>query len=249
MLKNSQASDLYSLASYYGLSEAIRHAISTSGKPIPPASMIQFTPAVCCSNHKLGVDVISRYLKTLATSNIRESPVVSIIARLLCMQVNNAAVFYRLNRARKEKLLPNVDEVEESYSRGYAAIRHNVTQCFTLGAFARTLAKEWVERYGGNGEEKNNSSPEHASDSDKITQCFDDMLLSATTGPRNARRFNRKHNRKNVTGPSTYFVLRNWSLRGNKDGKTKLKRKGSLQTQWCQTCKRAISTVCWQGWN
>ena len=58
------------------------------------------------------------------------------------MQANNEAVSYGLHKARKEKLLPNLDEVDESCSRGYAALRQNVTQCLMFGAFARTLPKE-----------------------------------------------------------------------------------------------------------
>ena len=40
--------------------------------------------------------MLSRYLKTLARSNMSESLVDSIIARLLCMQVSNAGAVHRL---------------------------------------------------------------------------------------------------------------------------------------------------------
>lgn len=145
MLKNSQASDLYSFASYYGLSQAIRKELRLRGEPIPPARMIRLTPVVYGNNLKGGVNVISRYLRTQARSNISENTVVSIIARLLSMQVNNAAVAFRLHKARTQHIQPSVEEFESSHKNGYASVRHRVTQCESFGAFARKLAKEWFE--------------------------------------------------------------------------------------------------------
>lgn len=89
--------------------------------------------------------MISRYLKTLARTNMRENPIVSIIARLLCMQAKNAAVVYRLHKSRESKVLPRSVEDGEVKTRGYAGLRHKITQTETFGRFARMLAKEWVD--------------------------------------------------------------------------------------------------------
>ena len=147
MLKTSHASDLYGFASFYGLSQAIRGEVLRRREPIPPARMIRLTPAVYWNNLKGGVDVISRYLRTLARSNMSGHPVVSIIARLLSMQINNSAVAYRLHVARRTQVLPGLEHVEVSHGQGYAALRHKVTQCITFGSFARELAREWFERH------------------------------------------------------------------------------------------------------
>lgn len=74
--------------------------------------MILLTPAVYWSNLK--VDNISGYPTKLARSNISENPMVSIVARLLCMQFNNAAVKYRLHKARQLGLLTKADFEERA---------------------------------------------------------------------------------------------------------------------------------------
>ena len=248
ILKNSHASDLYSFASYYGLSEAIRKELRLRGEPIPPARMIRLTPAVYWNNLKGGVDVISRYFRTLARTNISENPVVSIIARLLSMQVNNAAVAFRLHKARTQLILPSVEEFESSRKIGYASVRHRVTQCESFGAFARKLAKEWFEECkSGNAEEMDVEM-----DRDGKT-CKPLFARNAgeryNLGTHMARRLNRRIQHKKISGPSTYCVLCPWSLGGTKDGKVKIKRKGSRQVQWCKVCEQAVCTVCWSDWH
>lgn len=59
---------------------------------------------------KGGVDVVSRYLKALVRTNISDNPVVSIMARLLSIQVTNAADIYRLFIVRRKQLLPKILE-------------------------------------------------------------------------------------------------------------------------------------------
>lgn len=115
VLKNSHASDLHSVESYYGLSQAIQKEFRLRGEPIPPVRMIQLAPAPYWNNVKGGLYVIFRYLRTLARSNISENPIASIIARLLSMQVDNAAVAFRLHRARKQLILQSLEEFESSH--------------------------------------------------------------------------------------------------------------------------------------
>ncbi|CDF34407.1 unnamed protein product [Chondrus crispus] len=248
LLQNTHASDLYSFVSYYGLSQAIRHEVITRGEPIPPARMIRLTPAVYWNNPKGGVDVISRYVKTLARSNMSECPVVSIIARLLSMQVNNAAVAYRLHKAESLKLLPTVQEVSSLPTRGYSALRHKVTQCESFGFFARQLAKEWVDTF--HAKQDDEFGTEEEIESESIKPMFRRKAADRyNIGTHKARRLNRRIVHKKVSGTSTYCVLCSWSLRGMKDGKMKVKRKGSRQVQLCGTCKQAICTACWSEWH
>lgn len=122
MLRTSHASDLYSIVSYYNVSRAIRAKVISLGKPIPPSRMIRLTTAVYWNNLKGGVDVISRYLKTLARSNVSENPVVSIISRLLSMPVNNAAVAYRLFKARNSNVLPHDSDDLQTHQKGYTLL-------------------------------------------------------------------------------------------------------------------------------
>ena len=109
--------------------------------------MIRLTPAVYWNILKKGVDVISRYLKTLARTNISEKPVVSVIARLICMQVNNAAFVYRIYKTRDFKILLRSIEECESKIRGYAAIRyrsHNPKCLAVLQEYL--LSSGWVRK-------------------------------------------------------------------------------------------------------
>lgn len=90
---------------------------------------------------KLGDDVVSRYQKTLARTNISENPVVSTVARLLSMQVTNAAVVYRLFLARRKQILPRNLEDCDPMHRGYSNIRHRVTKVLHLVPLLAGLQK------------------------------------------------------------------------------------------------------------
>ena len=145
MLRQSHASDIHSFMSYYSLSEALRKCVEERKAPIPPSRMIRLTPTVYWNHLKGGVDVISRYMKTMARCNISENPVVSIVARLVSMQLSNAAVLYRLYCARNMKLLPTLEDYGDSMNISYHYMRHRISQTETFGRFIRRLAKEWVE--------------------------------------------------------------------------------------------------------
>ena len=80
-------------------------------------------------------------MKTLARSNISENPVTSIIARLLVMQVNNAAISYRLFETREKGKLQQFKA--DASRKEYSQIRYSIAECETFGRFARLLAKEW----------------------------------------------------------------------------------------------------------
>ena len=221
MLKASHASDLYGFVSYYGLSQAIRGEVLSRREPIPPFRMKRLTPAVYWNNQKGGVDVISRYLRTLARSNMSEHPVVSIIALLLSMQINNTAVAYRLHVARGTQVLPGLEDVEVSHGQGYAALRHKVTQCTTFGSFARELAREWFERYS----KENGGLPDENGDNEsgRIKPLFTRNASERyNIGTHKARRLNRIIAHKKVSGPSTYCVVCSWSLRGRKTERSRL---------------------------
>ena len=248
LLKTYHASDLYSFISYYNLSKAIRQEVIARGSPIPPCRMIRLTPAVFWNNMKGGVDVISRYLKTLARTNISENPVTSIIARLLIMQVCNAAVVYRLSLARQKKILPRFCEDLDSVHRGYATLRHKVTNCGTFGSFARRLAQEWAEEME-NSETKDGENASVSVET-KILPYFKRKASEHYNyGTHKARRLNKNLQRERVMATPTYCVLCSWAERGTKDGRPKTIRKGSRQVQWCSTCRQAICSQFWTDWH
>ena len=84
----------------------------------------------------------------------------------------------------------------------------------------------------------------------RVTPLFKrNATEKCNTGVHKARRLNKSIVQKIDNGPSTYFVLCSWSLRGRKDGKEKIKRKGPRQMQWCGTCRQTICGVCWNEWH
>ncbi|CDF34053.1 unnamed protein product [Chondrus crispus] len=244
LLKESHASDINSFASYYSLSTGIRRLIDKDGRPMPPARMIRLTPAVFWNHLKGGVDVISRYLKTLARSNISENPVTSIIARLLVMQVNNAALCFRLFKARELGKLPATIPMENK--KGYSKTRHTVTECETFGTYARLLAREWREWRNTEQQERT----EAQSVGRHLTPYFSRGAADRYNhGVHQERRLSRSLDHKPVVGQSTYCVLCSWTLRIVRNGKTVTKRKGAKQIQWCSVCLQAVCKGCWQTWH
>ncbi|CAN8067665.1 unnamed protein product [Agarophyton chilense] len=106
LLQTSHASDLHSYASYYSLSQAYRSLVALQHGTLPPAQMIHPTAFVYWNYLKGGVDEFSRAMTSLCYTNVDENPIVSNIGRLLCPQVNNAAVVHRLCLARQKRHLP-----------------------------------------------------------------------------------------------------------------------------------------------
>ena len=58
---------------------------------------------------------------------------VSIIARLLSMQVNNAAVAYRLFKARNSNVLPHDSNDLQTHQKGYTLLRHQIVGKWLFG--------------------------------------------------------------------------------------------------------------------
>lgn len=115
----------------------------SSTRPIRPAQMIRPTSLVYWNYLKGAADEFSRVLQSLAYTNHSENPIVSIIGRLICAQINSAAIVHRLSVAKAKDLLPEPDAIHELSLNGYSELRHNVTKCETFTAFARGLAKEF----------------------------------------------------------------------------------------------------------
>ena len=86
-----------------------------------------------------GVDEYSRALKSLTKTNTSENPIVSLIGRILCSQVNNAAIAHLLGVARRKELFRSCYVSSNTNRSGYTKLRHSITQCETFGAFARGL--------------------------------------------------------------------------------------------------------------
>ena len=227
MLKSSHASDIYSFISYYSLRKACRSEVMKRGKPIPPRGMKWLTPAVFWNNMKGGVDVVSRYLKTLARTNISDNPVVSIMASLLSMQGTNAAVINRPFMARGKQILPNIPENCDLMHCGYSTLRHRVTKCGTFGSFARRLAKEWTEYQSRFLNRENNNEG-----SSTVVRNMRSLFLRNAAekycyGTQKARRLNKNIEHIRCNGAATYCVLCSYTVILTFDGKPQTKRKGS----------------------
>ena len=244
MLKQSYAFDLHSFASYYSISQGIGRLIQKRGLPLPPSRMIRLTPAVFWNQVKGGVDVVSRILKTLSRTNTSENPVVSIIARLLTMQVNNGAVMYRLSVAEHKGILKASDLYMEG-QRGYSNICHRVTQCDTFGKFARQLEKEWSEH--------------KSRGADGITRVGDKATIKPAfvrraaerynLGPAKARRLHKNLPHDTVSANRAYCVLCSYAITHKAHGKEHSKKFGSHGSQWCKTCRQPICENCWETWH
>lgn len=146
MQQPSHASDIHSFMSCYSLSEALRKRVENRNALIPPSRMTRLTPTVYYNHQKSGVDVISLYMKTLARCNNSENPVVSIIARLMSMQIGNAAVLHRLHCVRNRKQLPAIEDFANSRNIAYHNLRHRIAQSGKFGRFIRHFSREWVEK-------------------------------------------------------------------------------------------------------
>ena len=173
--------------------------------------------------------MVSRYLKSLARRNISENPVVSIIARLLCMQVNNAVVAHRLFEARKDGVLLEENSNDGVILKGYSTLRHRVTQCQSFVSFTRLLAKDWVMNF--NRDEKPTEDESSGKRSKLVATFSRNAAELYNVGTHKAGKSGKRIANKHISGPVTYCVLCSWSLRGLKDGNLKIKRKESGQIQ------------------
>ena len=116
------------------------------------------------------------------------------------MQVNNAAVMYRLQKARESRLLPSTAEEAHPVHRGYAMLRHRVTQSETFGAFCRALAREWVEF--GSAAASGTSDLDVTESTCKITPMFRRNAAERyNNGTRKAQRLNKSIHHSRVSFP------------------------------------------------
>lgn len=202
--------------SYCNLSEALRQDVIDSVSPITPCRMIRLTATVYWNHLKRGVDVLSRYIKTVARCDTSENPVVSIVARLLSIQVRNAVVVYSSYQAYKSKLLPRLDEIVGQESRGHCHFTHKISQSETFGRFVRLLARDWVDM-------KEKTDYDSSGGKEKRGKL---ALVSENTynvGSHKSCRLNHNIVHKKVSAQATYFALCTWALRGQKGGKDEIK--------------------------
>ena len=142
MLQASFASNLHNFASFYGLSMACRNLVRDRSMPLPPARMIRPMLVVYWNSLKVGVDEYSRAMKSLIKTITSENPIVNVFGRILCSQVNNAAIVRRLAVARSKGPLPSCYVASNTSRSGYTKLRHGITQCETFSAFTGGLTAE-----------------------------------------------------------------------------------------------------------
>lgn len=93
------------------------------------------------------MDEFSRALTSLCYTNASETPILSIIERLLCAHENNAAVVHRFSLTRKCGSLPG-SWVEVQTVKGYRKIRNRASKTSTFADYARQLPKEYKAAVG-----------------------------------------------------------------------------------------------------
>lgn len=248
VLQSSHRSDLYSYASFYNLCRAYKQLAWTSG-PLPPAKMIRPAALVFWNHLKGGTDEFSRALKSLTYTNTAANPIVSAIGQLLCSQVNNAAVAYRLSCAKSKGYLPTAKAFQDfQMKERYDILRRDVSRTCSFGDFARTLSKEYRHRYASILNLTN----------------VDSLSLSETAGPSPVQqlysrgvvtKYNRTSDKERrltnvkkhipITGRSAYCCLCSYSFTVRVRGKRYTKKGGSRQKQWCSICRQAICRKCW----
>ena len=101
------------------------------------------------------MDEFSRAVKSLAYTNSSENPIVSILGGLICGQVCNASIVHRIAIARMKGYLFNSED-HATAKDGYKNTRRRVTSCASFGAFARCLAREYVQMASEPGESNPN---------------------------------------------------------------------------------------------
>ena len=159
------------------------------------------------------------------------------------MQVNKAAVVYGLQRERESRLLPSTAEEPHPVHRGYAMLRYRVTQSETFGAFCRARDREWVEF--GSAAASGTSDLDITESTCKITPMFRrNGAERYNNGTHKAQRLNGRIHNTRDSFSATYCVLYTRKLRGSKEGRLKIKRKGSKTIQWCSSCLQAICSSC-----
>ncbi|CAN8067640.1 unnamed protein product [Agarophyton chilense] len=200
--------------------------------------MIRPTAFVYWNYLKGGVDEFSRAMTSLCYTNVGENPIVSIIGRLLCAQVNNAAVVHRLCLARQKGHLPM--NYEGAGGRSFRQLRKNVAKCFSFADYARQIAKEY-----GKAAEAIARTPTAASSNGNAVVPILNFLTSVKEPMYRrdiAEKYNRDEDRKQrlgdrplhqrVKGKDTYCSLCSYGHTIKKNGKKYRKKGGARQKQW-----------------
>ena len=134
---------------------------------------------------KRGVHEFSRALKSLTYTNASENPMVSVIGRLICSQVNNAAFVRRVSIVKRNGSLPDTDVYRKVENHpGYNALRRKVSRCCSFADFARRLAEEFYEKY-------KNSTIDAA-----VSREVTDFNTNASVSPLYKRNIVAKYNRQ-----------------------------------------------------
>lgn len=80
-------------------------------------------------------------MKSLCCTNYSETPIISVIGRLIVAEIHNAAVIHHLSLAKANDGLPDISEYNGENKKVYGALRHAIAKCGTFAGLARALAK------------------------------------------------------------------------------------------------------------
>ena len=246
LLGNTHAVDIFSFVSFYNVSKAYK-CLATNRGPLPLARMIRPTSVIYWNHVKGGVDEFSRTLKVLSYQNTSENPIVSVLGRLICAQINNAAVVYRLSVAKGRGLLLENNACEREMRKGYVAMRHDVARCCTFSSFARLLAKEFLAT--------NIQSPTEEQTSTTITKenlkpmYMRNAVMKYNRPPDRERRLSHYSSHKRVMAKDGYCSLCSFNFKVKLNGKMFKKKGGARMRQWCSVCMQQICSSCWEDWH
>eukprot|EP00178_Gracilaria_changii_P016681 TRINITY_DN479_c3_g1_i11.p1 TRINITY_DN479_c3_g1~~TRINITY_DN479_c3_g1_i11.p1 ORF type:complete len:1373 (+),score=138.00 TRINITY_DN479_c3_g1_i11:3191-7309(+) len=251
LLLDSYATDLYSFGSFYNLAKAYKQLANDKG-PLPPSRMIRPSALVFWNLLKGGVDEFSRNMKQMCYTNSSENPIVSVIGRLLCSQVANAGVVYRMVKARLSGMLPRNNKQDFETRASYRKLRHSLTKCMTFSSFVKNLAKEVTESL-------NESRAVHCSSHLASTMVSNNEALKQLYVRNVVEKYNREEDTRRrlcnaqlhsmVRGQPAYCSLCSYTHALNYKGKVFKKRGGSKVRQWCRICRQPICKSCWGIWH
>ena len=250
LLADTYAADLYSFASFYNLSEAYKELSLTRG-PLPPARMIRPSGLVFWNLVKGGVDEFSRALKSLCYHNSSENPIVSILGRLLCAQVSNAAIVHWFSIAKARGMLEKFEK-DGAIEAGYSSLRHDVARCASFSSFARMLAKEYTDSLQRETDNTSGSTTKVTGGVEymPVTPMYIKNAASKYNRPADKeRRLSDYNEHKKMKGKGAYCSLCPFNYSFRADGKVYRKKGGSRMRQWCSVCCQPICMTCWEPWH
>ncbi|CAN8074415.1 unnamed protein product [Agarophyton chilense] len=193
---------------------------------------------------KGGVDEYSSRMKSFARANVSESPIVTIIGRLLSTQVSNAGLVPSMALAEElGRFRADVDALPD-HRTGYRQLRKLISSCQTADHFVCRLAEDWIAKRIGTPVLDNLQN--HLGERENIIVPWfpRNAVLEYNKMNNRARRLGDAGGHERISAQATYCTLCGFTFMYRK----KSLHTGSRQNKWCQTCLQALCDSCWEEW-